>query len=89
MEISLILSWSGCFVALVATAMLAIDVQGARWAWVLFTVANCCWVVFGVVTDQSSLIIMNLGFMLTSVGGITRTFYIEPRRLRLSQRQPT
>ena len=86
--LSEILQWSGCAIALTATLMLALNVPSVRWAWVLYLVANILWTAYGVVIHANGLVVMNAGFMVTSILGIYRTFYREPRLQLQPQSQP-
>ena len=68
--------WSATLLSLAGAFMLATNMNGARWAWPIYLVANVCWIGFALSIEVVAwgLILTQLGFTITSMIGIYRCF---------------
>jgi hypothetical protein len=68
------ISWLGAATAIAGSAALALNKPWSRWGWVLYIFSNALWVIYGVVTQQWSIVTMQVMFFLISAIGIYRWF---------------
>lgn len=62
--------WAGCCSGLVGAAVLALNASFSGWGFVLFLLSNMFWIAYGYMTGTKSLVLMQIGFTLTSMMGI-------------------
>jgi len=66
------LDWIGCVLALVGSLLLAMNTRISGWGFVAYFFSNCAWIAFAVSKGIDSLLLMQIGFTLTSMLGIYR-----------------
>lgn len=66
--------WVGSLTGLLGAILLAANASWSRWGWAAFLVSNVAWISFGVQTRTWSLVLMQAGFMATSMTGLYRWF---------------
>jgi nicotinamide riboside transporter PnuC len=74
-----VLEWAASLSGLVGAILLALNVQISRWGWVLFLFSNVLFIAFAVQTGLHGILLMQLGFMATSLLGIYRYWIQVPR----------
>lgn len=65
-----ILEWTGCLTGLCGAALLALKNRYSGWGFALFLVSNVAWIAYGIATHANGLIVMQIGFTITSALGI-------------------
>lgn len=70
MNAAFFLEWTGSLVGLLGAAMLASGGVNAGRGFVAFLVSNFCWIGFGLLQGATGLVVMQVGFTLTSLVGI-------------------
>lgn len=71
-----VLEWSGCITALIGSALLALGSKKmAGYGFCLFLVSNCFWIAFAMMIGSKGLLVMQLGFTITSCMGIYRWIF--------------
>lgn len=70
--------WMGCIIGLCGAALLATNSRYSAWGWVLFLLSNAAWIAFGLMTHANGLVVMQIGFTITSLTGIWK-WLIVPR----------
>ncbi|AEC18849.1 hypothetical protein PT7_0309 [Pusillimonas sp. T7-7] len=78
MTITTILEWTGALLGLSGAALLAAHHRYSGWGFLAFLISNLCWIGFAVLTSAFGLLVMQLGFMLTSVLGFFRWVLMPP-----------
>ncbi len=69
------LEWLGCLFGLAGSALLAAHGSDlSKWGFVAFLASNIIWISFGLSRKIYPLVVMQLGFLITSVFGITQWF---------------
>lgn len=69
-NVELWLQWMGCATALGGSLLLALNCRVSGWGFVLFLISNAFWLAFGFVVNAPGVVVMNLGFAVTSCMGI-------------------
>jgi len=64
------LEWCGCITGLMGAALLAAHNRYSGWGFVLFLISNVAWIGFGLLTHATGMVVMQLGFTLTSALGV-------------------
>jgi hypothetical protein len=64
------LQWVGCTLALCGSALLAAKGRVAGWGFALFLLSNVVWIAYGVLTSAPGLVVMQVGFTVTSLWGL-------------------
>jgi len=77
--------WVGCLVGLAGAFLLATKSKVSGFGFVLFLVSNMFWIAFGLMTDAPGLVVMQIGFSLTSILGVWK-WLVEPYRASMNQR---
>lgn len=72
------IEWAGCIIGLSGAALLAMNSRYSAWGWVLFLLSNAAWIAFGLMTHANGLVVMQIGFTITSLTGIWK-WLIVPR----------
>jgi hypothetical protein len=72
-----VLQWLGCMLGLGGALLLASKTQFAGYGVALFLVSNGFWIAFGLVTSAPGLVVMQIGFTLTSLVGVW-TWIVRP-----------
>ncbi len=72
-----LLQWLGCILGLAGALLLESKTQFAGYGFALFLVSNGFWIAFGVVTHAPGLVVMQIGFTLTSLVGVW-TWIVKP-----------
>ncbi len=78
MTIAMILEWTGAFLGLSGAALLATHHRYCGWGFLAFLISNLCWIGYAVLTGAFGLLVMQLGFMLTSAVGFFRWVLLPP-----------
>lgn len=73
-----IAEWLGCLTGVIGSLMLAAKHRKAAWAFVLYFISSCSWILYGVMTEAPGLITMQIVFVGTAIIGIY-TWLIAPR----------
>ena len=69
------LEWGGCILGLVVATLLALNNSLSGYGFIAFAIANGFWIAFALVIGSRALLIMQLGFVLSSALGIYRWFF--------------
>lgn len=67
------LEWGSCVMGLLGALVLATNTRISRWGWLAFLLANICSVGFAVGIERYGLLLQQLGFVATSLLGMSRT----------------
>lgn len=69
------IEWAACLAGLLGAGLLAMnDSNISRWGFVAFLVSNLLWIIYGLDHKAYSLIVMQVGFTITSTVGIINWF---------------
>lgn len=68
------IEWLGCLTGLCGSILLAIHNDLSKWGFAAFLVSNLLWIFFGISKKLYPLVVMQLGFTITSVIGISQWF---------------
>jgi len=66
------LGWIGSALGLLGAALLAINLPISGYGWIAFLASNVAWIIYGLRTKTTSLLVMQIGFTITSVVGMYR-----------------
>lgn len=85
-----ILEWAGCLTGLCGAALLALNNRYSGWGFVLFLVSNIAWIVFGLSTHATGMVVMQIGFTATSLIGVWKWLIVGgwPSRATVSEDNP-
>ncbi|PIV91311.1 MAG: hypothetical protein COZ20_06450 [Gallionellales bacterium CG_4_10_14_3_um_filter_54_96] len=64
------LEWIGCVTGLLGAALLSANNRYSGWGFALFLISNIAWIGFGWFTHAIGMVVMQLGFTLTSLWGV-------------------
>ena len=67
-----VLGWIGSILGLIGAALLALNVSISGYGWIAFLASNVAWITYGVLTKTYSLLVMQVGFTITSFVGLYR-----------------
>lgn len=67
--------WIGSVSGLIGAYMLAKNNKRSRYGWLLFLLSNVMCIAHFISTDTLSLLLMQIGFLYTSLVGIKTSFY--------------
>jgi len=67
-----ILEWAGCATGLAGASLLSFNNEYSGWGFVLFFISNILWIVYGHITQATGILIMQIGFTITSLIGTWR-----------------
>lgn len=70
--------WAGAITGLIGAALLSVNMPISRFGWVMFLVSNCFLLCFAYLSKLDGVFILQIGFMLTSILGIVRSFKRDP-----------
>jgi len=73
-----IAEWLGCLTGVIGSLLLAAKHRKAAWAFVLYFISSCSWILYGVMAGAPGLITMQIVFIGTALLGIY-TWLIVPR----------
>ncbi len=62
--------WGGCLLGLGGAGLLALKNRLSGYGFVLFLLSNIAWIAFGFLTQATGIIVMQIGFTLTSLVGV-------------------
>lgn len=68
------IEWTGALLGLLGAALLASKMSWSKFGFVAYLVSNVCWIVYAVKHGAYGLLVMQIGFTITSVIGIYRWF---------------
>jgi len=71
--------WMASFSGLAGAALIALNNRYSKWGFVAFLASNFLWLYFGYANQTWGMVVMQVGFTMTSVTGIWRWF--KPRRI--------
>lgn len=81
MTADLVLEWAGSVLALIGAFVLALNVPISRYGWVAFLLSNVVLIAFAYVIGRNGLLLMQCGFLVTSLVGLARSgFLSRPNR---------
>lgn len=66
------LEWAGCAFGLLGSLLLALNSAISGYGFIAFLLSNACWMLFARQIKSKGLLLMQIGFTLTSVFGIYR-----------------
>ena len=69
-----LLSWAGAITALIGSNLLAEYSRFSRWGWAFYLVSNLLCIGYFAWTGTNSFLVMQIGFLYTTVKGIRKTF---------------
>jgi|UniRef100_E6QWC3 hypothetical protein len=64
------LEWAGCITGLSGASLLAMNNRYSGWGFALFLASNLAWIMFGLLTHATGMVVMQLGFTVTSMVGV-------------------
>lgn len=64
--------WVGSLVGMFGAFVLAANEPWSGYGWLAFFVSNIAWIRFAVLTKTRSLLLMQMGFLITTIIGICR-----------------
>jgi len=70
-----ILGWFGSFTGLFGSLLLALNESYSGYGFVVFLFSNSAWFIHGLKTKVYSMVMMQVGFMATSIVGIIHWFF--------------
>jgi hypothetical protein len=68
------IEWSACLAGLLGAGLLALNNSYSRWGFVAFMASNLLWIIYGLENKAYGLVVMQLGFTITSTVGIINWF---------------
>jgi len=74
MTASFVFEWSGSLLGLLGSALIASNSKFARYGFVAFLFSNFFWIAYGINQGAMGLILMQIGFVATSIMGIVNWF---------------
>jgi len=66
------IEWAGCLTGLIGAFILALNMSFSGVGFILFLVSNLFWISYAIGARAHGLLVMQCGFMTTSVIGILR-----------------
>ena len=66
------LEWAGCVFGLLGSLLLAFNNPVSGFGFIAFLLSNTCWILFAKQIKSKGLLLMQIGFTLTSTFGIYR-----------------
>lgn len=79
MELAEVVSWAGCVFGLLGSYLLSNNNRASGWGFAAYLVSNLGWLAFAVVTGNVPMVVMQLGFMWTSLRGLVRWGVLKPQ----------
>ncbi|MDF2461802.1 MAG: hypothetical protein K0Q43_37 [Ramlibacter sp.] len=76
-----LLEWSGSLVGLTGALLLAVNMKVSRWGWVAFLVSNVILIALMIGLQRRGLLVLQVGFLVSSLLGIWRGFAKRPVRV--------
>lgn len=73
--------WVGCATGLSGAALLACNKHYSGWGFALFLASNVAWIFFGVLSHTTGIVVMQMGFTVTSIIGVWR-WLIAPNTIK-------
>ena len=74
------LEWAGCITGLCGAGLVALKTRYSGWGFVLYLASNGAWIAFGLLSHAYGVVVMQVGFTVTSVIGVWN-WLIAPRAL--------
>jgi len=65
-----VLQWAGCFAGLAGAFTLALGPRHGGLGFAFFLASNFLWIAFAALADTPGLLVMSLGYMVTSLLGL-------------------
>lgn len=72
MTIVTFLEWFGCLAGLLGAFLLATHSRYSRYGWIAFFVANLAMIAFALMIERYGLLLQQVGFVATSLLGLSR-----------------
>lgn len=76
--------WAGCATGLAGAVLLALNIPASRYGWALFLASNCFLLTFAYLAGLQGLFVLQIGFSMTSIIGIYRSFRQDSKAISLS-----
>lgn len=76
--------WAGAITGLIGSALLALNLPVSRFGWLMFLASNFFLLCFAYLSNHTGLLMLQVGFTLTSVIGIVRAFKRDNTAVSLS-----
>ena len=67
--------WAGCATGMAGAGLLALHSSVSRWGFALFLLSNAFMFLYGYITKANGIILMQIGFTVTSITGISNWFF--------------
>lgn len=81
MTADLVLEWTGAVLGLIGAFLLALNIRISRYAWVVLLLSNFVLIAFAYVIHRNGFLLMQCGFLVTSLVGLARNGLLSrPRR---------
>jgi nicotinamide riboside transporter PnuC len=71
-----VLEWAGTATGLVGAILLALNMPWSGWGFVAFLISNIFWISFAILRGYNGLLLLQIGFTVTSIIGIYRWFFV-------------
>ena len=71
--------WLGCFTGLLGAFLLALNLPLSRWGFLAYFLSNLSWIVYGLLAGLPALVLMQVGFLVTTFIGFYRWFHLPAR----------
>lgn len=78
MTVTTAIEWGGALLGLLGASVLSANHRLSGWGFLAFLASNVCWIAFSLLTQAYGLLVMQLGFTLTSVVGLFRWLLLPP-----------
>lgn len=69
------IGWFGSITGLLGSLLLALNTSFSGWGFVVFLLSNAAWMTHGIRTKTWSMVVMQLGFTVTSLIGVWRWLF--------------
>lgn len=76
--VSLILEWSGAVMGLIGAWLLSCGGKKSGFGFVFFLLSNVFLITYAIMLESYGLLIMQLGFTVTSVNGVRTWLFMSP-----------
>jgi len=74
-QVKLIAEWGGCLTGMAGAGLLALHTAISGWGFALFLLSNMFMLAYGFLSRAKGLMLMQVGFTVTSVAGIANWIF--------------